>query len=139
MYKKIPLEASHRVPLHPTKCVKSPIHSDNNALDEGRSSWAYSAALCTPGCAFGRCEHKSGIAPFDRLVDQVMTLGPYKEARRALWIVDSGSTHRRSKFVERLQGEYNQSGAYPWSCPCELAQPDRDLFFGSSTKGPYTE
>ena len=29
----------------------------------------------------GRCETKNGIAPFDRLVEQVMTRPPYEEAR----------------------------------------------------------
>ena len=48
----------------------------------------------TPGtCAAagdGRTEPKGGIAPFDRLVWQVMTKEPYA-ARRVFWIVDNGS------------------------------------------------
>ncbi|MHB1891882.1 MAG: transposase, partial [Acidimicrobiales bacterium] len=43
---------------------------------------------------FGRCEPKTGIVPFDRLVDQVMTTEPYASARRAYWLVDNGSSHR---------------------------------------------
>ena len=31
---------------------------------------------------FGRCEPQNGIAPFDRLVEQVMTRPPYNDARR---------------------------------------------------------
>jgi hypothetical protein len=70
-------------------------------------AWAYIAALDVHRVKlFGRCEHKSGIAPFDRLVDQVMTQDPYKEARRVFLIVDNGSAHRGSKSVERLQGKY---------------------------------
>ena len=55
---------------------------------------------------FGRCEKKTGIAPFDRLVDQVMTQSPYNQARRVYWIVDNGSSHRGPKSVLRLQKKY---------------------------------
>jgi hypothetical protein len=55
---------------------------------------------------FGRCEAKSGIAPFDRLVAQVMAGPPYAEARRVFWIVDNGSAHRGPKAVARLQAQY---------------------------------
>ena len=34
---------------------------------------------------FGRCEQTTGIDPFDRLVDQVMTTEPYATARRVFW------------------------------------------------------
>ena len=54
---------------------------------------------------FGRCEAKSGIAPFDRLVAQVMAAPPYAEARRVFWIVDNGSAHRGPKAVARLQAQ----------------------------------
>jgi hypothetical protein len=36
---------------------------------------------------FGRCEPTTGIDPFDRLVDQVMTAEPYASARRVFWVV----------------------------------------------------
>ena len=52
---------------------------------------------------FGRSEPSGGIAPFDRLVWQVMTKQPYASARRVFWIVDNGSSHRGQKSVERLQ------------------------------------
>jgi len=71
-------------------------------------AWAYIAALDVNRVKlFGRCERKSGIAPFDRLVDQVMTQAPYKEARSVFWIVDNGSAHRGAKSVARLQGKYS--------------------------------
>ena len=41
---------------------------------------------------FGRCEPTTGIAPFGRLVEQVMTTEPYASARRVFWIVDNGSS-----------------------------------------------
>ncbi len=52
---------------------------------------------------FGRSEPRGGIAPFDRLVWQVMTKQPYASARRVFWIVDNGSSHRGRKSVERLE------------------------------------
>ena len=58
------------------------------------------------GKLFGRCEKKSGIAPFDRLVDQVMFQSPYREARRVFWIVDNGSSHRGQKAFKRLKNRH---------------------------------
>lgn len=70
-------------------------------------AWAYIAALDVHRAKlFGLCTHSSGILPFDRLVAQVMSQDPYKQARRVFWIVDNGSAHRGSKSVERLQGRY---------------------------------
>lgn len=70
-------------------------------------AWAYLAALDVHHVKlFGRCERRSGIAPFDRLVAQVMAQSPYKGARRVFWIVDNGSSHRGSRSVDRLQKLY---------------------------------
>ncbi len=52
---------------------------------------------------FGRCETKTGIAPFERLVEQVMRQEPYRSAERVFWIVDNGSSHRGVASVRRLQ------------------------------------
>ena len=52
---------------------------------------------------FGRCEPTTGIEPFGRLVDQVMTTEPYASARRVFWVVDNGSSHRGQRAVDRLQ------------------------------------
>jgi transposase-like protein len=46
------------------------------------------------GRVTGRCEDTTGIAPFARLVEQVMTTEPYASADRVFWIVDNGSSHR---------------------------------------------
>ncbi|MCA1696588.1 MAG: IS630 family transposase [Actinobacteria bacterium] len=51
---------------------------------------------------FGRCEPKTGIQPFARLVDQVMTTEPYASARRVFWVVDNGSSHRGQRSCDRL-------------------------------------
>jgi len=55
---------------------------------------------------FGRCEPKTGIRPFDRLVAHVMGQEPYRSARRVFWIVDNGSSHRGAPSVVRLQNTW---------------------------------
>jgi hypothetical protein len=70
-------------------------------------AWAYLAALDVHHARlFGRCEPTTGIAPFDRLVDQVMRTAPYRDARRVFWIVDNGSSHRGARAADRLQARY---------------------------------
>ena len=70
-------------------------------------AWAYLAALDVHHArVFGRCESTNGIAPFDRLVEQVMTRPPYNEARRVFWVVDNGSAHRGPTSVGRLQSKF---------------------------------
>jgi hypothetical protein len=51
---------------------------------------------------FGRCESTTGIEPFGRLVEQVMTKEPYASARRVFWVVDNGSSHRGQSAVDRM-------------------------------------
>ena len=70
-------------------------------------AWAYLAALDVHRAkVFGRCERKTGIAPFERLVDHVMHQPPYNQARRVFWIMDNGSSHRGARCVARLQAKY---------------------------------
>jgi hypothetical protein len=67
-------------------------------------AWAYLAAWDVHRAkVFGRCETTTGIAPFERLVAQVMRQEPYRSARRVFWIVDNGSSHRGQRAVARLQ------------------------------------
>jgi len=54
------------------------------------------------GQVIGRCEPTTGIAPFSRLVKQVMTREPYASADRVFWIVDNGSSHRGAASVTRM-------------------------------------
>jgi hypothetical protein len=58
------------------------------------------------GRVFGRCEAKTGIEPFGRLVRQVMTQPEYARAHRAFWVVDNGSSHRGEASVQRLLRAY---------------------------------
>jgi hypothetical protein len=54
------------------------------------------------GRVTGRCEDSTGIAPFARLVEQVMTTEPYASADRVFWITDNGSSHRGAASAERM-------------------------------------
>lgn len=70
-------------------------------------AWAYLAALDVHNArVFGRCEATTGIEPFHRLVEQVMTRPPYNDARRVFWIVDNGSSHRGQSSVTRLKEQF---------------------------------
>jgi hypothetical protein len=70
---------------------------------ERRGALAYLAAWdCGQGKIFARCETTTGIEPFGRLVDQVMSLEPYASAERVFWVVDNGSSHRGAASVDRL-------------------------------------
>ena len=55
---------------------------------------------------FGRCEPTTGIEPFGRLVEQVMTAEPYASAERVFWVVDNGSSHRGQASIDRLEGAF---------------------------------
>lgn len=55
---------------------------------------------------FGRCEAKTGIAPFNRLLTQIMSQAPYKDAKRVFLIIDNASTHRGQTCIQRLQAAW---------------------------------
>ena len=84
---------------------------------------------------FGRCEPTTGIAPFGRLVEQVMTTEPYASARRVFWIVDNGSSHRGRASVDRLEGAWPNLQPGPPAHPRLLAEPGRDLLLDRATQG----
>ena len=70
---------------------------------ERRGALAYLAAWdVRRGQVMGRCEDTTGIAPFARLVAQVMTAEPYASADRVFWITDNGSSHRGAAAVDRM-------------------------------------
>ena len=54
----------------------------------------------------GSCAPTTGIAPFGRLVEQVMTSQPYASARRVFWIVDNGSSHNGVRSIERMRAAW---------------------------------
>lgn len=68
-----------------------------------KGAWAYLAAWDVHQARiFGRCERKTGIAPFGRLVRQVMSRDPYRSASSVFWIVDNGTSHRGDRCQQRL-------------------------------------
>lgn len=82
-----------------------PIYIEHEYARTG--AWAYIAAWDVH-CAklFGRCERKTGIVPFERLVAQVMRQQPYRSARHVFWIVDNGSSHRGQRAAARLRAKW---------------------------------
>src|ERR1700730_15162192 len=56
------------------------------------------------GIVMGRCEAKTGIKPFGRLVDQMLKQEPYCDAERLFLTVDNGSSHRGQRSIERMRG-----------------------------------
>lgn len=96
-----------RVRKHPTSPPRP--HCDTRVEHEyaRAGAWAYLAALDVHRAkVFGRCEQTTGIDPFSRLVDQVMSETPYRDARRVFWIMDNGSSHRGQPCVRRLTQAY---------------------------------
>jgi hypothetical protein len=74
---------------------------------ERRGALAYMAAWDVHRAkVFGRCEQTTGIDPFHRLVDHVMTQEPYRSARRVFWVTDNGSSHRGQRSMSRLAEWY---------------------------------
>ena len=61
------------------------------------------------GQVSGRCESRTGLAPFARLVRQVMRQPPYRTARRVFWVVDNGSSHRGAAARRRLARTYKRA------------------------------
>jgi len=55
---------------------------------------------------FGICTPTTGIDPFHKLVDLVMSQEPYRSARRVFWVTDNGSSHRGESSVRRLKKWY---------------------------------
>ena len=96
-----------RCRCHPTLPPgKSRTMRVNHDYDRG-GAVAYLAAYDVHRAkVFGRCEQTTGIEPFRRLVQQVMTAEPYASADRVFWIVDNGSSHRGQAAIDRLAEQY---------------------------------
>ena len=102
---KTSIQARHR--KRPTKAPKPHQQMLVEHEYKRKGAWAYLAAWDVQRAkVFGRCELKSGIAPFDRLVGQVMSQEPYNSANRVFWIVDNGSSHRGEKSYKRLKEQW---------------------------------
>lgn len=72
-----------------------------------KGAWAYLAAWDVRRAKlYGRCESTTGIAPFERLIKQVMSEEPYRSAPRVFWIMDNGSSHRGQRCIDRLRAQW---------------------------------
>ena len=82
-----------------------PLQVEHEYFREG--PWTYRAAWDVHRAkVFARCEKKTGIAPVDRLIAEVMSQERYKSARRVFWIMDNCSAHRGQKAVDRLRSQW---------------------------------
>jgi hypothetical protein len=102
---KTSIQARNRI--HPTIPTKSGMPMKVEHEYKRLGAWAYIAALDVHNAkVFGSCEAKSGIIPFDALIDRVMKEPQYREARRIFLIIDNGSSHRGDTSVRRIQGKH---------------------------------
>ncbi|MEA3218076.1 MAG: hypothetical protein QOJ19_4232, partial [Acidimicrobiia bacterium] len=82
----------------------------------------------------GRCEPTTGIAPFGRLVEQVMSGEPNASAARVFWIVGNCSSHRGQAAVDRLEGDSRSRRLVPAAGARLVAGPP-DLLLHRATQG----
>jgi DDE superfamily endonuclease len=102
---KTSIQARHRTHRSLPPGPGRPAYVEHEYVRKG--AWAYLAAWDVHRAKlFGRCEHKTGIAPFERLVTQVMRQQPYRSARRVFWIADNGSSHRGKSAIARLRARW---------------------------------
>ena len=102
---KTSIQARQR--CHPTSPPRPrvPIKTEHEYKRLG--AWAYFAAWDVHRArVFGRCEPKTGIVPFERLVADVMRREPYRSAKRVFWVVDNGSSHRGPACQKRLEARW---------------------------------
>ena len=58
------------------------------------------------GTLIGRCEDKTGIVAFERLVADLMATEPYASARRVFVVCDNGSSHRGQASIDRTAAKW---------------------------------
>lgn len=98
---KTSIQARLRIPQPVPSSPKHPMLVEHEY--ERKGALAYLAAWDVHRAKlFGRCESKTGIEPFNRLLAQVMEQEPYCDARRVFLILDNGSSHRGQTCVDRL-------------------------------------
>ncbi len=72
-----------------------------------RGALNYLAALDVHrGTLIGRCEEKTGIVPFERLLTDLMDHEPYASARTVYVVCDNGSSHRGQASIERTREKW---------------------------------
>jgi hypothetical protein len=82
------------------------LHRVEHEYERG-GSLNYLAALDVHrGSLIGRCEDKTGIAAFERLLSDVMALEPYASARTVYDVCDNGSSHRGQASIDRTRQKW---------------------------------
>jgi hypothetical protein len=89
-------------PPAPSQCMRVEFDYDRGGALVYLAAWDVRRAK-----VFGRCDSMTGIAPFDALVQLVMSQEPYRQAKRIFWIVDNCSSHRGQASCKRLQSRYS--------------------------------
>lgn len=89
------------IPVKPAQAMKVEAEYERMGALAYLAAWDVNRAKL-----FGRCEKTTGIEPFGRLVDQVMSQEPYKSANRVFWVMDNGSSHRGNACIKRLTGKW---------------------------------
>ena len=87
------------------------------------------------GRVLGRCEDKTGIDSFGRLVEQVMRSEPYRSASRVFLGRGQRLLSPRSNSDPATAEGLSQGGSGPYARPCQLAESGRDLFFDHPKEG----
>jgi hypothetical protein len=94
-----------RARIHPTQPTPAGLRVEHEY--ERKGALCYLAAWdARRARIFDRCAPKDGIEPFDALVEQFMSVEPYRSAQRVFVIVDNGSAHRGQRSIDRLQGAW---------------------------------
>jgi DDE superfamily endonuclease len=88
---------------------------------------------------FDRCAPKDGIEPFDRLVEQFVSVAPYAKAQRVFLVVDNGSAHRGKRSIDRLHGAWLNLIVVHTPVHAVLAQPSRNLLLRCPAQGPLAQ
>ena len=116
----------------PASIRRSPPHAGDGLLVE--HEYERKGALCYLAAwdvrrakIFDRCAPKDGIEPFDALIEQFMSVEPYRSAQRVFVVVDNGSAHRGQRSIDRLQGAWPNLILVHTPVHASLAQPGRDL------------
>ena len=93
--------------LRPQSGWRSPERSAHEQATPIKPQWDPQLSLLRTivrrGLIMGRCETRTGIAPFGRLLDQVLDRSPYRDAERLFCVVDSGSSHRGMASIARAK------------------------------------
>jgi hypothetical protein len=103
-----------RIRIHPTLEPGPNRRRRVEAEYKRGGAWQYLAAWdVQQGRIMGRCEAKTGIEPFGRLVKQVMEHPEYRTPygrsdvrSQVFWVVDNGSSHRGEASVQRMSKAY---------------------------------